>query len=93
MLKLYFKCIALLYFTLQLSSGYSQPNKGEFVNVSVGFGTCGANDESEIDAPGFYAQAEYVWSPLSWFGVRPYAGVLTASGEVNEPGVQKESIK
>lgn len=64
---------------------YAQPSTGQFINVSAGFSYSSPDYEteyeSEAEASGFYAQAEYVYAPLSWFGVRPYAGVIIASDE------------
>ena len=72
---------------------YAQPNEGQFINASIGIGYCSPDDESELSGSGFYAQAEYVWSPNRWFGVRPYAGVVFASGTSDEPGMTEYHIK
>lgn len=92
MSKLYFFLVFIFFGTL-FNTIYAQPNKGEFINASIGIGMCAPNDETDIDASGFYAQAEYIWSPLSWFGVRPYAGVIIASGETDEVAMPKYRIK
>lgn len=92
MSKLYFFLVFIFFGTL-FNPIYAQPNKGEFINATVGIGMCAPNDETDIDAAGFYAQAEYVWSPLSWFGVRPYAGVIIASGESEGADMPKYRIK
>ncbi|UUC44078.1 hypothetical protein [Flavobacterium cerinum] len=79
MQKLYF-----FFFTFLLSViVYAQPSKGEFINVSMGFGLTSPYNETDTDmnSNGFYAQGEYIWSPRSWFGVRPYVGVVITSGE------------
>lgn len=93
--KLYFSLILLLA-GLFSNSAYAQPKKGEFINVSAGIGLVAPNEEADVTGDGFYAQGEYVWAPRSWFGVRPYAGVIIASGESETvevaPGV-KEYIK
>ena len=92
--KLYFTITAILFFGLFFNQGYAQPNKGEFIDASVGLGIVAPNDDrSEIDGTGFYAQAEYVWAPRTWFGVRPYAGLIIASGESEEGEIQGLSIK
>jgi hypothetical protein len=89
----------LLFFTAFIFAGmifnpvYAQTQKGEFINASIGMGLCAPYDEADISGTGFYAQAEYVWNPYTWLGVRPYAGVVIASDEINEPGMQQMSIK
>ncbi|PZR23547.1 MAG: hypothetical protein DI539_02790 [Flavobacterium psychrophilum] len=88
----FFLLVAGLFF----NSAYAQPRKGEFVNVNAGIGLVAPYDEADVTGDGFYAQAEYVWAPKTWFGVRPYAGFVIASGESDKtevaPGV-KEYIK
>lgn len=72
----------------------AQPRKGEFIKASLGIGLCAASDDSDITGSGFYAQGEYVWGLTSWFGVRPYAGMIIASSdEPTEPGMPQYSIK
>jgi len=92
MSKTYFYT-AFIFIIFAISTINAQPQRGEFINASVGFGIAAPNDESEITGTGFYGQAEYVWSPLSWFGVRPYVGMIIASDEVKEEGMQEERIK
>ncbi|RDI10320.1 hypothetical protein [Flavobacterium sp. AG291] len=93
--KLYFSLILLLA-GLFSNLAYAQPKKGEFINVSAGMGVVAPNDEADVTGSGFYAQGEYVWAPRTWFALRPYAGVIIASGESETvevaPGV-KEYIK
>jgi hypothetical protein len=91
MSKLYFSLITLLAVVV-FNPLYAQPRKGEFINVSAGIGLVAPNDDSEITGDGFFAQAEYVWAPNTWFGVRPYAGMIIASKETKEDGV-REYIK
>ena len=93
MSKLYFYYIAILFFCTLFNPIYAQPQKGEFINASLGIGVCAPNDETEVNGSGFYAQVEYVWSPLSWFGVRPYAGVIIASGKSDEKVIPESSVK
>lgn len=63
----------------------AQPNKGEFINASIGLGmTSPYAEDTNMTSSGFYAQAEYIWSPRSWFGIRPYAGVVITSGKLIE---------
>ncbi|TRW27480.1 hypothetical protein FMM05_02235 [Flavobacterium zepuense] len=93
MSRLYFYLFVILFSGTVFNRIYAQPNTGEFINASVGLGIVAPNDESEIDGSGFYAQAEYVWAPRTWFGVRPYAGLIIASGESDEDEIQGLSIK
>ena len=93
MSKHYFSILFVIFFGTFFNHVYAQPNVGKFIDVSAGIGLCAPIDESELDGSGFYAQAEYVWSPLSWFGVRPYAGVIIASGKGEEPGTTDLKIK
>lgn len=84
MSKLYLSLIAITFLSIFSNPVYAQPKKGQFINANIGFGLTAPYYESEDDnmiGNGFYAQAEYVWSPRTWFGVRPYAGVIIASGE------------
>jgi hypothetical protein len=77
----------------------AQPRKGEFINTSVGLGISVPDDEPESPSydslassgKGFYAQGEYVLGITSWFGVRPYAGVVFTTtkktqNQSNQPG-------
>ncbi|RYZ75239.1 MAG: hypothetical protein EOP06_32655 [Proteobacteria bacterium] len=76
---------ALISFVCLLCSTslFAQPNTGTFITASIGIGetTPYYENDTEIIGSGFFAQGEYVWSPLSWFGFRPYAGVVFASGD------------
>lgn len=64
---------------------FAQPSKGKFIEASIGFGlTSPYTEDANMTSSGFYAQAEYIWSPRSWFGIRPYAGVVITSGEPTE---------
>lgn len=84
-----------IFIIFAFSFAKAQPQTGEFINVSVGLGLSAPTyeDENEIIGNGFYAQGEYVWSPLSWFGVRPYAGIIIASDELKEEGKPEYKIK
>ena len=95
MSKHYFLFIVFIFSGIFCNSIYAQPQTGEFINVSIGLGVSAPmyEDENEITGNGFYAQGEYVWSPLSWFGLRPYAGVIIASGELKEEGKPEYKIK
>jgi len=59
----------------------------------MGLGYVYPNEDVEINTSGFYAQGELVYSPLSWFGVRPYAGLILSSGEKVEDGVLIGRVK
>lgn len=65
-------CLALL----STGNTLAQPQKGTFIKVQAGYGLNARYDNVEVEGSGFYAQAEFVWAPTTWFGVRPYAGVL-----------------
>ncbi|MBD3581161.1 hypothetical protein [Flavobacterium selenitireducens] len=84
-----FTVIVTALFCLTGFSVLAQPKKGEFITASAGLGYVYTSEDIEVNSSGFYAQAEYVWSPLSWFGVRPYAGMIFSSGE----NVEKEPIE
>ena len=75
----------LTLFTILLSSlSYAQPNEGKFIEGSIGFGIVAPYEEFDIETDGFYLQSEYVIGVSTWFGVRPYAGIIFASGEVKD---------
>nr|WP_322626019.1 hypothetical protein [uncultured Flavobacterium sp.] len=93
MSKLYTLSITLIFSALFCNAIYAQPQTGQFINISAGLGIADTTDDIETDASGFYAQAEYVYAPLSWFGVRPYAGVIIASGESDEKDTTVWRIK
>jgi hypothetical protein len=94
MTKLYFSFITTTLLSLISSNPiYAQPKKGEFIHASLGIGLVAAQDESEAYGSGFYAQAEYVLSPYSWLGVRPYIGLVAASGETEEGETEQYSLK
>lgn len=94
MSKLYF-FIAFILSGILFNPLHAQIKKGEFINASIGLGFSSPvnQDEHEVTGTGFYAQAEYVYNPLSWVGVRPYAGVIIASDELEEEGVPKYKAK
>ena len=83
---------SLLLFILS-HSVYAQPRSGEFIEANVGLGLCAPYDETDLPGSGFFAQAEYVWSPSTWFGVRPYAGLIIASGDSDKVGMESYKIK
>lgn len=84
--------VTILLFAMS-TNAYAQPQKGQFINASIGLGLAAPYDEADVTGDGFYAQAEYVWAPKRWFGIRPYVGVVTASGESDENGFYKSRIK
>ncbi len=69
----------LLLFTVELV--YSQPKTGKFIKGNIGLGLVAPSEDFDIDSDGFYLQGEYVIGIKSWFGIRPYAGVIFSSGE------------
>jgi len=93
MRKLSSAFIVLLISVLSSNTITAQIRKGEFINASVGIGFCSPDDETEIIGNGFYAQGEYVLNLNNWFGVRPYAGIVIASGSSNEEALKDYYIK
>jgi len=57
----------------------AQPNKGEYIDASIGLGISVPYDNIDLEGTGFYAQGEYALALTSWFGLRPYAGVIFTS--------------
>lgn len=84
--------ILLFSFTLTNTTN-AQIKEGEFINASVGIGLCSPDDETNVAGSGFYTQGEYVLNLNSWFGVRPYAGIVIASGSSNEEALKDYYIK
>lgn len=89
-----FSLISTILFSIFFSNSLSaQTQKGEFINTSIGIGMVAVDDQADITGSGFYAQGEYVYNVLSWFGLRPYAGVIFASGESDLPGMEQYEVK
>lgn len=93
MSKLHSSIVVLIFSILFYNSTLAQERNGEFINASLGIGICAPYDEADITGTGFYAQGEYVWNLRSWFGFRPYAGLIIASGDSSEPTIQEYKIK
>lgn len=74
--------IATVLFASTLFS-FAQPNKGTFINATIGASTIYEYEDSDITGNGAYIQGEYVWAPKTWFGLRPYVGFLYAKGEAD----------
>lgn len=86
--------IASLFFSILASNAVNaQTDRGQFINTSIGIGMITPDDETDITGSGFYAQGEYVYNVFSWFGLRPYAGVVFASGESEVIGMQEYRAK
>lgn len=88
--------IIVLFAIFSVNYSAAQPNKGKFIEGSIGYGIASPYDEFNIETNGFYLQGEYVLGIKSWFGVRPYAGVILVSGEedndiLNEPNYSIKS--
>jgi hypothetical protein len=73
---LFFLSVFVLFFS---NLAKAQPATGEFININVGFGLSAPYENVDIIGRGFYLQGEYVLGMASWFGVRPYAGILITS--------------
>ena len=84
---------ALFLSILFSNSANAQNARGEFINTSIGIGMIASNDQTDIMGSGFYAQGEYVYNLFSWFGFRPYAGVVFASGESEYVAMQEYHVK
>lgn len=93
MSKLYTVAIALVFSALFCNNTYAQPQTGQSINVSVGYGISDPYDDVETDASGFYVQGEYAYAPFSWLGLRPYAGVIIASGESDKDDTTEWRMK
>lgn len=76
----------LLFITTVFSTcpSSAQTRKGEFINASIGLGISSPDDESDIFGNGFYAQGEYILNLNTWFGLRPYAGLILTSPDSSD---------
>ncbi len=86
----HFVSLLLLFVSVKT---FAQPNKGEFLNVSMGLGNTTCYYDVETEGSGFGAEVEYVWAPLSWFGIRPYAGVIFAEAESKKGELFQADVK
>lgn len=93
MSKLYSFIFIIIFSILFQNSTSAQEKKSEYINASLGFGLCAPYDETDLTGTGFYAQGEHVSNIASWFALRPYAGVVIASGEFDEPSMKEYKIK
>lgn len=93
MKKQFMTLIACLFAGTFMNHAYAQLQEGKYINASAGLGLCAPYDESDAIGTGFYAQGEYVWNLTGWFGIRPYAGVIAASGESDQNDMQEWKIK
>jgi hypothetical protein len=73
-----------IFFLFFFNFANGQIKKGEFINISIGFGISASYDEDDIIGTGFYAQGEYVYGLTTWFSARPYAGLLLTSADNNK---------
>lgn len=85
--------ISLSFLVFICNSINAQTGKGNFVSTSIGVGLVMTDDETAISGSGFYAQGEYVYNVLSWVGLRPYVGVVFASGESEDYGTERYEVK
>lgn len=70
----YLVLISIVFLFSNLTN--AQPNTSKAIDVNLGYGVSFPNDNIEIYGNGFYLQGEYVLPLTSWFGLRPYTGVL-----------------
>ncbi|WP_052259579.1 hypothetical protein [Flavobacterium sp. KMS] len=77
------KIFIIIIFTIISSNLAKAQTEGNFIKVSIGYGSSTSNYEEEnpeiIDGSGFFAQGEYIIGVTKWFSVRPYAGVIFTS--------------
>lgn len=86
---------AISFFAFLFSgAALAQPNAGRFVHLSAGYGMSYPYDFDDLTGSGFYAQGEYVLVLDNRLSVRPYAGVIVASGKENAgQGLLESRIK
>lgn len=75
--------IVIIFTILLCNLSQAQPRKGEFIDVSIGYGLSFPFDDVDITSSGFYVQGEYVLGLSKWFGIRPYAGLIVTSTDKN----------
>lgn len=74
-LRTFYCCIAIIAcFTF---TSTAQPNKGQFIDASIGFGLSYPDEDINIGASGFFIEGEYVYAIKKWFGVRPYLAFVS----------------
>lgn len=83
-----------LFVLLFSGTASAQPQPGRAVQISAGYGMSYTYDFDDLMGSGFYAQGEYAMALTSWFGIRPYAGVIVVSGKDNSgQGLLESRIK
>ena len=85
--------IGLLFFVAFIPSMKAQIKEGKFIGASAGLGLGAPLDETDIAGVGFYAQAEYILNLNKWFGIRPYAGFVIASGSSEKQELKEYNVK
>jgi hypothetical protein len=94
MRKLYTLIVTLIFSIVSNNAACAQEKKSEYIQASIGLGLVAPNDEkSEVFGSGFYVQAEYVKNFSRFLAVRPYAGLIIASGNDKREGFQQYKIK
>lgn len=79
------KIILIVFFAILTSTQLqAQLDRGNSINVSVGYGISAPYDDVDIMGTGFYAQGEFVLRLKSWFDVRPYAGFILTSPDSDD---------
>ncbi|WP_372755415.1 hypothetical protein [Mariniflexile sp.] len=88
-MKASFRNISIVTFLILFLSNYSgaQPQKGEFIQASIGYGMSAPYENYNIIGTGFYAQAEYVYAFRKWIGLRPYAGFVITNPSKNNTDI------
>ncbi|RZK11456.1 MAG: hypothetical protein EOO46_06655 [Flavobacterium sp.] len=85
--------LALLFTVLFTNSTTAQIKEGKFIGISAGLGLVAPDDKTDVTGNGFYAQGEYILNLNNWFGVRPYAGVIIASGTSDREEMKDYNMK
>lgn len=85
--------IALMLTVFFTNSINAQIKEGKFIGISAGLGLVAPDDETDVTGNGFYAQGEYILNLNNWFGVRPYAGVIIASGTSDKEEMKDYNMK
>jgi hypothetical protein len=79
-----------LFTIFSTATVFCQPKKGEFINGAIGIGFTASNEAIDVISSGFYMEGEYVFALKSWIGIRPYAGIILTSKEINADDIPSD---
>jgi len=90
-----------IFFILSSINTKAQPRIGQSIKASIGFASSssiyienyGNQDEIDVMGSGLYLQAEYIIGIKSWFGVRPYIGMISTKVDKNQPLLYQPQYK